>query len=341
MSEETPLTVAVTGPTGEIGRSVLATLEESERVGRVLGMARRPFDPAEHGWTKTEYRQGDVLDRESVDRLVADADVVVHLAFIIFGDDRDETLRVNLEGTRNVFEAAVAAGARRLVYTSSIAAYGFSPDNPEVVTEDVEPRGTDEFYYSAQKASLEGLLHELLDDSSVEVYVLRPCIVGGPDAPALVNDVVKTFQIGGRLPLERDLIEALPGAAPVLPDPGTEFQLVHHDDCATAIVAAIEGRGAPGTFNVASSGTITMADIADALGWRTVPMPGIAVKGATELVKRLGRLLPQDLAWVNVARRSVIMDTDKARRELEWEPRYDAAEVLRQTIAGARTAGIV
>ncbi len=304
-------------------------------------MARRPFDPAEHGWSKTEYRQGDVLDRATVDDLLADADVVVHLAFIIFGDDREETRRVNLEGTRNVFEAAVAAGTKRLVYTSSVAAYGFSTENPEILTEDVAPQGTDEFYYSAQKAEMESLLHELLDDTEVETYVIRPCIVGGPDAPALINDVVKTFQIGGRFRLERDLVRAIPGASPVLPDPGTEFDLVHHDDCATAIVATIEGRGTPGIYNVAGSGTIDMAAIADELGWRTVPMPSLAVRGTTELVKRLGSLLPQDLAWVNVARRSVVMDTNKARDELEWEPRYDAGEVLRQTVAGAREAGIV
>lgn len=341
MAEREPLTVAVTGPTGEIGRSVLAALEGSDRVGRVLGMARRPFDPAAHGWTKTEYRQGDVLDRRTVDELVADADVVVHLAFIIFSDDREETLRVNLEGTRNVFEATVAARAQRLVYTSSVAAYGLSGDNPDRLTEDVEPAGTDEFYYSAQKARLEALLGELLDGTDVAVYVLRPCIVGGSDAPALINDVVKTFQLGGRFPIERELLEALPGASPVLPDPGVELQLVHHDDCATATVAAIEGRGAPGVYNIAGAGTITMADIADALGWRPVPMPRLAVKGVTGLVNRLGRMLPQDLAWVNVAQRSVLMDTDKARRELGWRPRHDAPAVLRETVAGARAAGII
>ena len=58
-----PLTVAVTGPTGEIGKPFIAALEQSKRVGRIIGMARRPFDPAEHGWEKVEYRQGDVLDR--------------------------------------------------------------------------------------------------------------------------------------------------------------------------------------------------------------------------------------------------------------------------------------
>jgi len=55
-------------------------LEKDPVVGRIVGMARRPFDPASHGWTKTTYQQGDILDREAVDVLAAEADVVVHLA---------------------------------------------------------------------------------------------------------------------------------------------------------------------------------------------------------------------------------------------------------------------
>ena len=101
-------------------------------------MARRPFDPrrarlAAHR-VPPRRRARPRLGAE----LVAGADVVVHLAFIIFGG-RDET-RGSTCGLRNVFEAAVAAGARRLVYTSSVAAYGFHDDNPDLLTEDVPPR---------------------------------------------------------------------------------------------------------------------------------------------------------------------------------------------------------
>ena len=84
------LTVAVTGPTGEIGRAFMRSLERSREVGRIVGMARRPFDPAAHGWKRTEYRRGDVLDRASVEGLVEGADVVVHLAFVVAqGQQRD------------------------------------------------------------------------------------------------------------------------------------------------------------------------------------------------------------------------------------------------------------
>ena len=118
------------------------------------------------------------LDRESVDALVAGADVVVHLAFIIFGD-HDEAHRVNLEGSRNVFEAAAAAGARRLVYTSSVAAYGFDEGDRGWLTEDMPAAGSEGFYYSAHKAELEDVLAEALAGSSTGAYVFRPCIVAG------------------------------------------------------------------------------------------------------------------------------------------------------------------
>jgi UDP-glucose 4-epimerase len=91
------LTVAVTGPTGEIGVSGVTALEREPAVETIVGMARRPFDPASCGWVKTTYQQGNILDREAVDAPVAQADAVIHLAFIIMGS-RDESQRRSLLG---------------------------------------------------------------------------------------------------------------------------------------------------------------------------------------------------------------------------------------------------
>ena len=167
--------------------SAVTALEREPAVDAIVGMARRPFDPSSRGWLKTTYQQGDILDREAVDALVAQADVVIHLAFIIMGS-REESARINLQGTRNVFEATVASErTRRLVYTSSVAAYGYHRDNPDPLTEDVPARGSDEHYYSAQKAACEALLGEITKGSPLEVFVLRPCIVAGPNATALAD----------------------------------------------------------------------------------------------------------------------------------------------------------
>src|SRR6195952_2270677 len=193
------LTVAVTGPTGEIGISAVDALERDSAVDSIVGMARRPFDPESHGWTKTTYQQGDILDRDAVDALVRDADVVVHLAFIVLGT-REESQRVNVAGTRNVVEAPVAAQRpRRLVYTSSVAAYGYHSDNPVPLTEDTPVRGSAEHYYSEQKAECEALLGEVTGGTGLDVYVLRPCIVAGPRATAL-SDSMPWRQVSDKLP---------------------------------------------------------------------------------------------------------------------------------------------
>jgi nucleoside-diphosphate-sugar epimerase len=326
------LTVAVTGPTGEIGMSAVDALEAEPRVERVLGMARRPFDAASHGWTKTEYRQGDILDAESVADLVADADVVVHLAYILFGS-REESRRVNLQGTRNVFEATVAAPrARRLVYTSSVAAYGYHPDNPVPLTEDVATRGSREHYYSAQKAECEELLHEVTDGADLEVYTLRPCIVAGPRATALA-DSMPWRALSDKLPQAvRTLAAAVPGLKPVLPDPGLPMQLVHHDDVAAAIAAATVGEGPPGAYNIAADDTLSFTDLARALGAYAVPVPHAAVVAAVRAMNALP-LLPAQAEWLNAVRTPMVMDTSRAREQLGFAPRHTSRETLEQMAA--------
>lgn len=321
------LTVAVTGPTGEIGISAVGALEAHDEVSRVLGMARRPFDPVAHGWAKTEYRQGDVLDRDAVDALVAEADVVVHLAYVILGS-REESRRVNLTGTRNVFEATVASSrATRLVYTSSVAAYGYHADNPVPLTEDVPARGSDEHYYSAQKAECEQLLHEVTAGTELEVYVLRPCIVAGPKATVLA-DLMPWRQLAERLPGPlRAVFATAQGVLPLLPDPGTELQLVHHDDVAEAIALAATGAGEPGVYNIAGDGVVTLPEVARATGTRTLPVPAESARAASAIIARLP-LTPAAAEWIHTARTPMIMDTSRARTVLGWRPRYSAADTL-------------
>ncbi|MEN3279243.1 MAG: hypothetical protein V7607_383 [Solirubrobacteraceae bacterium] len=316
------LTVAVTGPTGDLGRAFIRTLERSREVERIVGMARRPFDPAAHGWKRTEYRRGDVLDRASVETLVEDADVVVHLAFIVVKASA-ETRHINVDGSRNVFEATAAAGARRLVYASSVAAYGFA-DVDGLLTEDLPALGHARHPYSAHKAEVETALADALAGSETDAWVLRPCVVAGPDAPTFVEQARWPDRLPGPL-------GALAGAVAVLPDAGMRFQLVHHDDVASALRAGVLGRGEPGAYNLAADGEVTVRDLARALGYHTVPMPRLAVEAASEVVARLP-FLPEEAAWVEALRRPVLMDTSKARRLLKWRPRYDASETLRLTV---------
>src|SRR5829696_5087645 len=124
-------------------------------------MARRPFDIAAHGWEKVEYRRGDVLDRDSVEALVEEADVVVHLAFVIVAG-REESRSINLRGSRHVFDAAVAA-------------YGFERDLPPLLDEEQPLRGSSRHPYSSHKAEVEAVLSAALAGSGTDAYIFRPC----------------------------------------------------------------------------------------------------------------------------------------------------------------------
>ena len=265
--------------------------------------------------------------------------MVVHLAFMIMGGAR-ESRAINLVGSRNVFEATVAAGAKRIVYASSVAAYGFHRDNPLPLTEEVPARGTDAHYYSAQKAEVEALLSSTLAGSATASYVFRPCIVAGPQAPLLIDSLPYT-QISGRLPAPvLSLLDGVPILKPVLPDPGVPFQLVHHDDVASAMRAAVLGRGRPGVYNLAGPGQLTVKLLAEELGWYSIPVPELAVDAVAEMVGRLG-FLPAQAQWIAAFREPVIMSTSKARRELGWRPRHDALQTLRETITATRMDPLV
>jgi nucleoside-diphosphate-sugar epimerase len=328
------LTVAVTGPTGEIGKPFIAALERQPEVARIIGMARRPFDPEAHGWNKTEYRQGDILDRDSVEALVDGCDVVVHLAFVIVaggGASRD----INLTGSRNVFEAAAAAGVKRLVYTSSVAAYGFHRDLPGLLTEDLPVRGSARHPYSAHKAEVEAELADALAGSPTDAYVFRPCVVAGPEATLLL-DLIPLLAMGRRLPGPlRSALDWVPALRPVLPDPGVPFQLVHHDDVAAALCSGVLGVGEPGAYNLAGPGQLTVSAVAHELGWHAISVPGLAVDVTAQVVARLP-FLPNQAAWIEAARRPMLMDTFRAETKLSWAPLYNAAETLSQTVYAAR-----
>jgi UDP-glucose 4-epimerase len=331
----TGLTVAVTGPTGDLGLSIVDALERSRAVKRIIGMARRPFDPGERGWRKTEYRRGDVTDAASVGDLVKDAHVVVHLAFAILSAS-DATHDLNVEGSRRVFEQAVKAGTERICYASSVAAYGFHDENPDWLTEDVPARGSSEHPYSRQKAEVEQVLAAtLLNRRRTIAYVFRPCIVAGPEARTMLQEI-PYFRLGEAMPdVVLRLLSSLPALKPVIPDPGARFQLVHSEDVARAFVAGVRGVGEPGPYNLAGGGTLTFSHLASALGWYSVPIPKLAVEATAEVAGRLP-MVPESVGWLHSVRKPVLMKTDRAKTQLKWRPQHTARRTMEAMVRAQR-----
>ena len=326
----TGLTVAVTGPTGTFGSGLIPLLQDDDRIDRVIGIARSPFDPAPRGWTKMEYRQGDVRDPTALEDAFRGADVVVHLAFLITGGASRETIRaINVDGTLNVFRAAAAAGARRFVYASSVAAYGFHDDNPVRITEDWPVRPAARLFYAQEKAQLEHLLAEEAEKTpDLALYLLRPPIVLGPNAVG-GKDVLP----GPLAPLGRRLFgrpRRLPLPLPVLV-PEIPLQFVHEKDVGQALVRCVVAAGPPGAYNIAGDGILTAADVAREFGAAPVRVPAGPAQAAARAFTRLP-FLPPAAEWVEAFTRPSLMDTTRARQQLGWRPEFTGLEALRATL---------
>jgi nucleoside-diphosphate-sugar epimerase len=322
------LTVAVTGPTGTFGFGLMPLLQTDERIARVIGIARRPFDPNEHGWTKMTYRQGDVRDSAALEEAFQGAEVVVHLAFMITGAAPRETIReINVEGTLNAFRAAAAAGARRFVYASSVAAYGFHRDNPVGMTEDWPTRPAAHLFYAQEKAEIERRLEqEAAGHAGLEVYLLRPPVVLGPDAVGAKQLVPKALAplIRGLGGLKRRV--PLPVITPPVP-----VQFIHEDDVGQAFVLCIVGTGRPGVYNITGDGVVSGAQLLRELGLAPIPAPAWLLRTAARSVAALP-LVPPFAAWAEAITHPAIMDASKAKRELGWRPQYTSLESLRATL---------
>ena len=330
---EGALTVAVTGPTGTFGFGLIPLLQADDRIARIIGIARRPFDPAEHEWTKLEYRQGDVRDPHVLREAFEGADAVVHLAFMITGTASRETIRaINVGGTLNAFGAAAAAGAKRFVYASSVAAYGFHEDNPIGMTEDWPTRPASRLFYAQEKAELERLLHEQADaHPEVELYLLRPPIVLGPHAVGAKDTLPEPLASLTQRAL--DFAKRLPLPIPV-PVPDLPMQFIHEDDVGQALLECVLAAGPPGAYNIAGDGIVTAADVVRELGFTPFTVPaGIAETAARAAASiPLPSFAPPVAEWVEAASHPAIMDTGKAKRELGWEPRYTGLDALRATL---------
>jgi nucleoside-diphosphate-sugar epimerase len=321
--------VAVTGPTGTFGSGLVPRLQEDSRIARIVGIARRPFEPAGRGWTKMTYRQGDVRHPEALEAAFDQADVVVHLAFWITGTaSRRQTRLVNVEGTINAFRAAASAGVKRFVYASSVAAYGFHSDNPINMTEEWPVRPAARLFYAQEKAELEERLdQEGAEAPEVEVYVLRPPIVLGPHAvgakdmlPAPLRRLTRvSVATAARIPVR------IPAFVPALP-----LQVIHEDDVGEALLLCVVAAGPPGAYNIAADGILTARDVARQLGLVPLPFPVAVTQRAARILASgpAPAFMPPVMEWVEAVSHPVIVGTSKAKRELGWRPRYTALETL-------------
>ena len=308
--------VLVTGAAGYLGGT---------RVESLAGRTRRDGDPAcivagdvrevppGRRLPGVDYAALDVREPGMADLFGRHGiDTVVHLAAIVTpgpASNRALEYAVDVLGTRNVLEACVAAGVRRVIVTSSGAAYGYHPDNPAWLTEDHPVRGNEEFAYSYHKRLVEEMLAGYRHSHpALEQVVLR---VGTILGETTHNQITALF--------ERPRLLAIRGAA-------SPFVFIWDRDVAGAIEHAIFG-GPPGIYNVAGDGALGIQEIAARLGKRCITIPPGVLRALLAVLHplRLSRYGPEQ---VNFLRYRPVLDNRRLKEVFGYVPQLSSAEVF-------------
>ncbi len=316
--------VVVTGATGNVGTSLVGALSGDPLVDEIVGIARRV---PEVEFARTRWVAGDVAV-DDLEGHFRGADCVVHLAWLIQPSrDRRATYAVNVDGSRRVFEAVVAAGVPSLVYASSVGAYSPGPKD-RAVDESWPTGGIRTSFYSRDKAEVEGILDRMeAENPSLRVVRLRPGLIFKSEAAS----GIRRLFAGPLLPsvlVRRGLIPIVPRVERLV------FQAVHSDDVGEAYHQAVV-RDVRGAFNIAAEPVLDPAELGRALGARPVGVPEWVLRGAMDLSWRM-RVQPSPPGWLDLALGVPVMDVSRAKRELGFAPTRGADEALVELLEGIR-----
>ena len=260
--------VLITGGGGFLGSHVADALAARADVNLVVAAdLRRPR--ARAGILSAFL---DVTDADSIAPVLREhrIDTVVHLAAIVNpGADVAQEYRVDVTGSENVLAACVETGVRRIVVSSSGAAYGYHSDNSEWIDEDHPLRGNDAFPYSRHKRLVEEMLAAYrTHHPELEQVIFR---IGTILGPRVQNQITALWD-------NRRILRIAGADSP--------FVFVWVDDVAAAMTRAATD-GPAGIFNVAGDGRVTVPEIAARLGKPLLTLPAWALS----LALRIGRML--------------------------------------------------
>lgn len=316
--------VVLTGAEGNVGKSVIEALVERDEVGEIVGLvgASPSWSPRKTSWSNTSVVSSDLAP------VFEGADAVIHLAWATQpSHDREKLERINVEGSRRVFDAVAATGVPKLIYASTVGAYSPAPKD-RLIDESWPLGGSESSFHARYKTTIEGHLDEFENLApSTKVVRLRPALTFRGDSATelcrlLVGPFIPDFLLRNRL------LPAIPRLS------GLCFQAIHTSDLARAYALATI-RDVSGPFNLASDPPLNADDLAASLNTATFPLPFPLARRLADLSWRL-RLQPTPPDWLDTAMGLPLMSSERASRELGWEPQVTAVEALAELFIGLR-----
>jgi UDP-glucose 4-epimerase len=313
--------VLVTGAGGYIGSQLIAALAAApRRVERIVASDVR-LPPEADRLANVAYEYADVRSTDLTEVLRRyGTDLVVHLAAIVTPgrqSNRQREYEVDVVGTEKVLHACLAAGVRKLIYTSSGAAYGYHADNAAWLSEDDPLRGNREFAYSDHKRQVEEMLARWrADHPELRQLIFRPGTILGARTKNQITDL-----------FDKRYVLGIGGA-------DSPFVIIWDQDVVGAILKGIHD-GGTGIFNLAGDGALTLREMAVQMGKPFVTVPAGAVAGVLWLLKKLA-LTQYGPEQVDFLRYRPVLSNRRLKDEFGYTPRKTTREVFEYFLAARR-----
>jgi nucleoside-diphosphate-sugar epimerase len=299
----------VTGGSGYFGCLLVRRLLAAGHRVRVFDLN----DAADRPET-VDFVRGDVRDPTILAAACRGVDVVHHnVALVPLAKDKQAFWAVNRDGTRNLLQASLDAGVRKVVNTSSSAVFGVPEKNP--VTEDMRPTPQED--YGRAKLAGENLCDEFAG-RGLDVSIVRPRTIMGHGRLGIMQILFEWVRQGRNIPV-------LGGGRNV-------YQFVHADDLADAAIR-VAARPGPRTYHIGADSFGTMRETLDGLirhadtGSRVRSVPMLPAVWGMLLTSALG-LSPLGPYHALMYGRAMYFDLSRAKSELGWSPRHSNVEMF-------------
>lgn len=315
--------VLITGADGYIGRQLVAALAADPRqLDTIVASDLRPVPP-ERQLPGVDYLAADIVSPELAAAFARyRVDLVVHLAAVVTPgkrSDRQLEYEVDVLGTRNVLHACIEAGVRKIIYTSSGAAYGYYADNPALLDENDPIRGNEAFAYSDHKRLVEEMLARFRSEHpELEQLIFRPGTILGAGTR---NQITNLF--------DQPRITGIRGA-------DSPFVIIWDRDVVGAILKGIF-QGGSGIFNMAGDGVLTLPEIAGLLGRPYRALPEWLVTAALWVGKHLG-LTQYGPEQVRFLRYRPVLSNRRLKEDFGYVPQKTTREVFEYYLENRRHA---